>query len=222
MDGMVLLWTLGQGEALGDPVVLEGHDGPVFFVAFDSYGQWLISGSADGTARLWDLKGVHKQSIVLHQSSADMDLSRISPDHRQLVTTDYEGTARVWDLRRADPRERPNVLYGHPGTFSTFSVSPDGRLLVSGATDGTVRIWDLQSPSRAPIALRGHRSAITSVRFTPDTRWVITADRQGLIRMWGLRLDELIRFTHRIVGRQLTATERRAYLAPSADVALQP
>ncbi|MFZ9739306.1 MAG: WD40 repeat domain-containing protein [Prochlorotrichaceae cyanobacterium] len=35
----------------------RGHSGSVYSVAFSPDGQTIVSGSADGTIRLWDLQG---------------------------------------------------------------------------------------------------------------------------------------------------------------------
>ena len=53
-SGQVVLWNLRTG---GKTRTFNGHEGPVYSVAASADGQWLLTGSADQTARLWPLAG---------------------------------------------------------------------------------------------------------------------------------------------------------------------
>jgi WD40 repeat protein len=46
------LWDLGTGKELKQ---FKGHGGPVLSLAVSANGRLMVSGSADGTMRLWDL-----------------------------------------------------------------------------------------------------------------------------------------------------------------------
>ena len=60
----IRLWKWQKGEntikPMGDP--LKGHGGKVNSLAFSKDGQTLISGSSDGTIRLWDMRDIQNQS----------------------------------------------------------------------------------------------------------------------------------------------------------------
>lgn len=72
-DGTVRLWSL-LPEALNSPnsanaavsqllPALTGHEGVIWEVAFDRRGDRLASASADGTARIWDLRLEPKEQL---------------------------------------------------------------------------------------------------------------------------------------------------------------
>ena len=42
-------------DPAANPLVLRGHEGTVLAVAISRDNHWLVTGSADNTARLWDL-----------------------------------------------------------------------------------------------------------------------------------------------------------------------
>jgi G protein beta subunit-like protein len=37
-------------------VTLEGHANNITSIAFNSEGKWIVSGSEDGTVKIWDLR----------------------------------------------------------------------------------------------------------------------------------------------------------------------
>jgi WD40 repeat protein len=54
-DCAVQLWDLTTGE---EQAALKGHAGPVHSGSFRPNGKVLVSGSADGMVKLWDLTAV--------------------------------------------------------------------------------------------------------------------------------------------------------------------
>ena len=51
-DKTARLWDLRAKDPAANPVVLRGHDGKVTAVAISPDNRWLVTGSADNTARL--------------------------------------------------------------------------------------------------------------------------------------------------------------------------
>ena len=92
-------------------------DGPITTVAISPDNRWLVTGSADKTARLWDLsaKDPAANPVVLRGHEGPVSAVAISPDNRWLVTGSADKTARLWDLSAKDPAANPVVLRGHEG-----------------------------------------------------------------------------------------------------------
>ncbi|KEP45164.1 WD40-repeat protein (notchless protein), related protein, partial [Rhizoctonia solani 123E] len=53
-DRTVRLWVTNTGAPLGPP--LKGHTSSVLSVSFSQNGKYVVSGSADGEIRVWDIK----------------------------------------------------------------------------------------------------------------------------------------------------------------------
>jgi len=53
-NGTIRIWPMDETQ--GSPRILRGHEGRVLSLTFNPNGQWLASGGADGTVRLWQIQ----------------------------------------------------------------------------------------------------------------------------------------------------------------------
>ena len=85
-------------------VPLLGHQGPIRTLAISADSRWLVTGSADKTARLWDLTAENPSANprVLSGHQGMISSVAISADSRWLVTGSADKTARVWQWQWND------------------------------------------------------------------------------------------------------------------------
>ena len=85
-------------------------------MAISPDNRWLVTGSDDKTARLWDLSAkIRLLTPWFCRPRGSVNAVAISPDNRWLVTGSDDKTARLWDLSAKDPAAHPVVLRGHEG-----------------------------------------------------------------------------------------------------------
>lgn len=89
-----------QGRQLVELPALEGstvrHRGRVTCAAFADCAPLLATGSADGTARLWDLRRMQLvETVPAHL--AQLCRVSLSPSGRRLVSAGIDGCVRSWD-----------------------------------------------------------------------------------------------------------------------------
>ena len=132
-----------------------------------------VTGSWDGTVRVWDLDSGAPigEPLTGHTDWVNAVATLVLPDGRPVaVTAGRDGTVRVWDLDSGAPIGQP--LTGHTDTVNAVAtlLLPDGRpVAVTGSYDATVRVWDLTSCQ--PL---GCELFVTSPVFT------VTARRRGV------------------------------------------
>lgn len=73
----------------------EGHTGRITSIALSTDGRYIVSGSVDTTARMWDTQ-TGRNVAVLHHKNPVLQVA-IHPDAHKIVTTD--GRAHKWDSR---------------------------------------------------------------------------------------------------------------------------
>ncbi len=170
------------GEIGGTPLI--GHEKPVVTVAFSSKGNWLATGSKDGTVRLWDKLNPDKPAIILQGSIGEVKTVAISPDGKWLGAIGKNTKIQLWNLTAPNFATKPLILEGHanskdqisPDAINALSFSPDSKWLATAGGDTTIRLWDLttQVPASRHILLQGHNASIGYIVFSPSGRWLAT------------------------------------------------
>ncbi|MBD2101495.1 eIF2A-related protein [Leptolyngbya sp. FACHB-261] len=164
------------------PDTFQGHEADVWSVSFSPDGQTIVSGSGDGTIRLWDVRGnAIGQPFKGHQ--ATVGSVSFSPDGQAIVSGSTDGTIRLWDVW-GNAIGQP--FKGHQATVSSVSFSPDGQAIVSGCYDGTIRLWDVWGNAIGQ-PFEGHEGYVSSVAFSPDGQTIVSGSTDGTIRLWDVR-----------------------------------
>ncbi|MGK7907221.1 MAG: AAA-like domain-containing protein [Synechococcus sp.] len=194
-DGTVRIYDLPdrpQGEVIDVADVIElatvvGEKTEVWSVQFSPDGQQVATGSADGTARLWDLQGNQVQEFPGH--TGWIWSVSFSPEGDYLLTGSADKTARLWNLKTNQLQEE---FAGHEGAVHSVSFSHDGKHLLTGSADGSVRQWDLQG-KLFPLFTDHQGDAVHSASFSPDGEQIVTASANGIAYLWPIAsYEELI------------------------------
>lgn len=206
---------------------LAGHDGGITAVRISDNSRWLVTASADATARVWDLTAADPAASVqvLIGHTDNVEAIALSADSRWVITGSNDSTARVWDLQAADPVQTVRELRGHQGWVVSVAISQDARWVVTGSTDGTARVWDLAAndPASSVHALVGHSNTIMSVAISDDARWVVTGSADQSVRIWSLDTPEpsvqpvVLRGHTDIVDTVALSSDRRWIVSHSFD-----
>lgn len=195
----------------GPPRILKGHTGPVYSVGFGPDGRSVVSGSADGTVRVWHDDG-RVQIFSGHQGTVgDVAVNR---DGTRLASAGADGTVQIWDLAR---EQQIALLRGHVGSANAVRFSPDGAQVISAGEDGTVRVWDVAS-QRVLLTLALYRGAASTVAFGADGRTIVSASEiDGVVRTMRCDVcgsfDEVLALARSRPPRVLTPAEEQRWVS---------
>eukprot|EP00884_Botryococcus_braunii_P009373 jgi/Botrbrau1/18437/Bobra.0072s0025.1 len=166
-------------------MTLRGHTAAVHKVLLTPGGIDVITVSADGTARVWDLE-IGDCMLLLDGHEGPVTDMAVSSTGAYLLTGSVDGTARLWELERG---ECLYVLSGHSGPVNGVGIDAEGRLAITVSSDGTARTWDLSNGKCRhvlPHQSHGGLRTVSRVALTPNNQVAITTGEDFLGRVWEL------------------------------------
>ncbi len=179
-DNTVRVWNLAHVNVFeAQTPEFRGHNGEILSLAVGPSGL-VATGSADSTARVWDLRNPKAPAVVLEGKSGTITSVAFSHDGRVVTgSATPDNNVKVWDVKNPT---KPIVLKGHPAGIHTMAFANDGQL-VTGGDDGTARVWNMRRLDDPPLIFQGHERGITALAFAPNGR-LVTASLDKTVRVW--------------------------------------
>ncbi|TFY68664.1 hypothetical protein EVG20_g3458 [Dentipellis fragilis] len=184
-DTGVRLWRIGPGSEHCDPIPPSFlHESSVSDVAFTSDGEYLASGSDNGTVLLWhhplaDSNPGQRVSSLLRDAGHISSL-RFSPDGSRLAVTTQSWTNYVVDIR-SEPvvhelkgNSLPALLWQCKPAFT-----PHGTFLISACIGGKVTIWHTDQLTNT--VAKCHSEAIYAIDVSPDGSRFVSGSMDGTL-----------------------------------------
>ncbi|REJ88130.1 MAG: hypothetical protein DWQ34_23190 [Planctomycetota bacterium] len=138
---------------------LTDHEGTITSLAFSADAARLITGSADKTARVWNLANGQQLSVFTHE--APVRAVAFSADGNQAFSGGDDNAIKQWTV--ADGAE-VRTIAGHTAALSSLVVA--GQRLISGSADSTIRIWN--TADGAAVRTINHGQAVTAMDVSAD------------------------------------------------------
>uniref|UniRef100_A0AAQ4PVG5 Bromodomain and WD repeat domain containing 1 n=1 Tax=Gasterosteus aculeatus aculeatus TaxID=481459 RepID=A0AAQ4PVG5_GASAC len=202
-DDVIRIYYLGGGspEKISE---LHEHTDKVDSIQFCHSGERFVSGSRDGTARIWKLHLRQQWRCILLNMSATLpgveplteEESYFKPkvtmvawdrhDHT-VITAVNNHLLKVWNSYTG---QLLHILKGHEAEVFVLEPHPfDPRIILSAGHDGNVFIWDLLRGTNTQhyfnmIEGQGH-GAVFDCKFTPDGHRFACTDSHGHLLIFG-------------------------------------
>ncbi|OCK80603.1 WD40 repeat-like protein [Lepidopterella palustris CBS 459.81] len=208
-DKTVFLWDVASARTLRR---WSGHVGRINACSFGgAEGSVVVSGSYDGTVRLWDVKSQSHKPLMVFSEAKD-SISSVSVVDHEIMSGSIDGRVRVYDLRMG-------TIYidviGHPVTSLT-PTNPSASLLVS-SLDSTLRLMD-KPDGKLLKAYKAPEYTNTDYRIRStlglNDSVVVSGSESGLIFVWDLLEGTVL---HKLRHAQPSTAQPHAALNPKVS-----
>jgi guanine nucleotide-binding protein subunit beta-2-like 1 protein len=185
-DKTIVVWQIdGTQEDYGFArKSLRGHSHFVSSVVMSSDGQFALSGSWDGTLRLWEIAtGKTTRRFVGHEK--DVLSVAFSHDNRQIVSGSRDKTIKLWNT--LGECKYTVTQDGHTERVSCVRFSPSANtpVIVSCGWDKKVKVWKLADLG-LQRDLTGHTGYLNTVTVSPDGSLCASGGKDGTAMLWDL------------------------------------
>ena len=169
---------------------------------FPTSGHVLLSASADGKVKLWDVYHAREllRTYAGHGGKSVVDVD-FSPDGRRFLSAGYDRQMKVWDtetgacLGRHGTGATPHVVRWHPD-------EPSGREFVAGMHDNKIVQFDTRvaaastgEESRKPVQEYDHHlGPVNTITFCDANRRFVTTSDDKSLRAWEWGIPVPIKF----------------------------
>jgi WD40 repeat protein len=164
---------------------LKGHKYWVWCVAISGDGTCIVSGSLDGTVKVWDRNKSVCTSTLRTDTMYTANVADIRGDGNLLASCRKGGRIKLWDIAHGKTPKELRTLKGHTGMVWSVRFSPDGTKIVSSSDDKTMRIWSVQT-GKVLQTLECPKGWALCVAWSSDSRLVASAGSSGCktVRVW--------------------------------------
>jgi WD40 repeat protein len=163
--------------------VARGHTDAVSLAAFSPDGRWVVTGSFDRTARVWEA-ATGRCLAELRGHSGWVYCASFSSDNKTVVTASKDDpVARIWEAATGRCLAE---LRGHTAPVNWAAFSPDGKSVVTASDDKTARVWETGTGKELAV-LRGHQDVLWGAAFSPDGQRIVTGGRDRTGHLWSTR-----------------------------------
>lgn len=193
------------------PPAWDRADGrAILAAAFDREGRRIVTGSRDGTARIWDVESgtvlaqLHERKgpasrlgaqilkcLAPRRTEHDKAISSVAFDWegRRVVTWSSDGTTRVWDVESETEELR---FHWRAETIDDLAADHGKQWITAWRDNQIERMRDEGNNARAEIpgtgmewaGVREQSGKILSVAFDREGRKIATGSWEGEARIW--------------------------------------
>ncbi|MFP4008368.1 MAG: DnaJ domain-containing protein, partial [Spirulinaceae cyanobacterium] len=161
------------------------HEGLIYAVACNQ--NYLVSGSADKTLRLWH-PGTGKLIKTIPAHEGVVCAVTLHPDGNTGITGGSDRVIKIWDLNQGQLLRQ---LGNHNNWITGIALTPDQEILISCSSDCTIKLWHF-STGELQQTLTHHTAPIWSISIHPSGLFFASASLDNTVKIWRLPDGKLL------------------------------
>ncbi|CDK26139.1 unnamed protein product [Kuraishia capsulata CBS 1993] len=138
----------------------------------------LVSGSQDGTMKIWDLRSKgNRAAVTIYGISDAVRCVQFSPHNARKVAGIFDsGVIKMWDMR--NPNQYEKRMTAHTGPGLSLDWHPEYDYILSGGRDKQLQVWNMAATdSREPNYVISTSGAISKASWCPyETSSLLSTD----------------------------------------------
>lgn len=171
--------TCNMEQPDNDSGLLFGyHDKQINSLCFSPDGSLLVSGSSDGSLKLWDM--ATRECIKIFEEKGSIDSVDFSPDGQMLALRSGSKSLKVYEMEKY---ECVMDWVGHRRPEGAVKFSPDGRMMAFDSSDRTVTLLDF-STGECINQLANLCCLEGAIDFSPDGKMLVSGSHHP--KIWDL------------------------------------
>ena len=169
-------WEWGWLQRLAHQDLMRlDHNSAVTDLAFSPDERYLLTGSLDGSATLWEL-ATGRLVHLLRPHTKTVASVAFNADGTQFLTASSDGTARVFDIRRGEQK----LVIRDSGELTKAAFGPTNssysQIVVTVGVSAGLKLWDVHSGGMVRVEAPDQRG-IETFDFSPDGRQLAFVER---------------------------------------------
>lgn len=165
-----------------ETIIQRGHELAVVAIAASPDSNYVVTGSRDKSAKLWELStGREVRSFLGHDYSVtSVD---VSSDGKYLLTGSNDETARLWEMETGKEVFSVNPVHEQ---IKHVAISPDMKFFVTAALRFNVHVYDFKSRKKIrefEVSPESNRNGV-DVAISPDSKWIAFGEDNRIVNVY--------------------------------------
>ncbi|KAL0017412.1 hypothetical protein SO802_004481 [Lithocarpus litseifolius] len=210
VSGDIYLWEVATGRQLRK---WNAHYRAVTCVVFSDDDSLLISGSEDGSVKVWSLFMIfddlrRQRSDHLYEHNFSEHTLRVTDivvgyggSNAIIVSASVDRTCKVWSLSKG--KLLRNIVF--PSIIDAIVLDPGEHVFYAGSRDGKIYVAALSAESTSKSnyglhiinSLSNHSKAVTCLAYCARGNLLLSGSDDGMVRVWDAKTHNIVRvFKH--------------------------
>ncbi|MGB3691401.1 MAG: WD40 repeat domain-containing protein [Spirulinaceae cyanobacterium] len=180
-DRNIQVRSLTNGKVIR---TLAGHWNSVSSLVFHPHKEVLVSGSWDGTVKVWRKEALIR-NFIGHETK--INVVTISPDGQLIGSASQDGKIKIWQINQL------KAIYSwqaHENWVNSLIFTPDGKSLISCSSDCTIKVWDVQTKNLTYIITQS--DWVKCLALSCDGKFLASGSQDKTISLFDFHTKELL------------------------------